>query len=621
MRGRGLVVSAVALATSMALAASAEGHATLVSSEPATGTTLARPPSTLRLEFSEGTSEQHVELLDGHGRPVQGVQVAAADAESVVVQIPKQLPRDSYELVWDVLSTDDGHVSDGAVSFGVRTSPADTGGESTEAGDGGSPLEAGLRWLDFLFMAGLLGGVAISVVLAATVTHRDTPDAGIEAARRRVLTAAAACAGLGVAIGMALLFREANTVVAALPAGSSSWDAVGKLLSKPWGGLWVAREGLLLALVGVVLLLRRAPAGSARSRLLAWEAGAAAVMLAHAKAAAGHAASVPDDLVAVGADALHQLGAGIWIGGVFAFALAMWAVRASGARAVSAVVRGCRRPFATVAGVSLAIVGITGLYAAGAQVQSVDGLLTTFYGRTLIAKTALVVVALALGLTNALLLRRLARSGGAAGPRRLLLAEVTVGALVLAGAAVMTSSSPPRGPEFAAPRAAPSPTLAGTARDVLVSASISPNRPGTNIFTVLATSSRRPPPAPIDRVALRLGVAGDRGSHARTIQLARFAPDRFSGGADLEDVGRWHMTAIVHRAGQRLVADSGWSLAPPDPARPVVVSSSRLAPVVDRVALLGLLALVALGLAVTTNHLFRQSRAKREAGAGAGRGG
>jgi copper transport protein len=622
MPSRGLVVSTAAVAASLTLAASAAGHATLVTSNPPTGTTLANPPAALRLELSEETSEQHVELLNGRGRPVHGVQVSAADdGRSVVAQIPKQLPRDRYELIWNVLSADDGHVTNGAVSFGVRTSPADGGAESTEAGDGGSPLEAGLRWLDFLFMAGLLGGIAVSVVLGATVTPRDAPDVGLGAARRRVLLAAAACAALAVAMGAVLLFRQATDVAAALPAGSSPWDAVGNLLSSPWGGLWLAREALLLVLLGVVLLLRRASPGSGRARRLAWQAGAAAVMLAHAKAAAGHAASVPGDVVAVGADALHQLAAGIWIGGVFAFALALWALRASGANAVSAVVRGCRRPFAVVAGISVATVGITGLYAAGAQVQSVDGLLTTFYGRTLIAKTALVLAVLGLGLANALLLRRLARRGGAVRLRRLLLAEAAVGALVLAGAAVMTSSSPPRGPEFAAPHAAPTPTLAHPVRDVLVSADVRPNRPGTNIFTVLATSSRRPAPAPIDRVTLRLAAAGERPSRARTIQLTRFAPDRFAGGADLQGMGRWQMTAIVHRAGQRLVSDFGWRVARPDPARPIVVSASRLAPVLDRVALLGLVALAALGLAVVTLRARGRSRAKRQANVAAARGG
>jgi copper transport protein len=620
MPSRGLVVSAVAIIAWMALAASADAHATLVSSEPVTGAKLAQPPSELRLDFSEATSEQHVELLNGHGRVVRGVQVAGVDAQSVVVKVPRQLPRDSYELVWSVLSADDGHVSDGAASFGVRTSPADPATESTEAGDGGSLIEAGLRWLDFLLMAGLLGGIAMSVVVGATVTPRDTPGVGLEAAKRRILTAAAACAGLGAALGIALLLREASDVAAALPAGSTWWDAADNLLSKPWGGLWVAREVLLLVLLGVVLLLRRASPGSDRARRLAWQGGAVALMLAHAKAAAGHAASVSDDVVAVGADALHQLAAGIWIGGVFAFVVALWAVRATGANGVSAFVRDCRRPFAILAGVSLAIVGITGLYAAGAQVQTVDGLLTTFYGRTLIAKTGLVVLVLALGVTNALLLRKFARRGGDFGPRRLLLAEVALGALVLAAAAVMTSSSPPRGPEFAAPRAAPSPTLADPARDVLVSAKVSPNRPGTNIFTVLATSSRRPEPAPIDGITLRLAAAGERRSGVRMIQLTRFAPDRFSGGADLGYVGRWHMSAIVHRAGERLVSDFGWSLAPPDPARPVVVSSSRLAPIVGRMALLGLLALGALGLAFATSHAFRRLKARRQIAAGAGHG-
>src|SRR5205807_1682399 len=72
----------------------------------------------------------------------------------------------------------------------------------------------------------------------------------------------------------------------------------------------------------------------------------------------------------------------------------------------------------------------------------------------------------------------------------------------VAGAAVVLPARP-----NGAPAAAP-PVRSGTVADLIVSVSVTPNRPGVNGFTVRAASNRRPAPAPIDDVALQLGAGG-----------------------------------------------------------------------------------------------------------------
>jgi copper transport protein len=242
----------------------------------------------------------------------------------------------------------------------------------------------------------------------------------------------------------------------------------------------------------------------------------------------------------------------------------------------------------------VAALAVTGLYSAGAQVASVDALLTTFYGETLLAKTALVLVTGLVGLANGMLLRRLSRARPAAGGsrlRRLVLFEIVLGLEIVMAAAILTSSSPPRGPEFAAPRAAAVPSLERQHGDLLVAASVRPNRPGTNAVTVVAASSLRPPP-PVDSVRVKIAAPGEAD---RRIVLAGIGSGRFTGTVSLPRDGSWNMAVAVDRAGRLTSSQFGWTVAPPDRARPVKVSAHPLAPLLNRLALIGLLVLVLLG--------------------------
>jgi copper transport protein len=218
----------------------------------------------------------------------------------------------------------------------------------------------------------------------------------------------------------------------------------------------------------------------------------------------------------------------------------------------------------------------------------------------------LVLATAALGAANVLLLR-----GSAARPPRpvrLLLVEGAAGLGAFIAAAQLTASSPPRGAEFAAPRPVAAPTLVRQVTDVLVTATPRPNRPGINVVTVLAASSRRPPPAPID--AVTVGIRG-----GRAVALHEIAPGRWAGGVELPAAGRTGMTVRLRRGPQRLRAALPWTVEPADPARPVVVSARRLAPVTERAALLVASTTVVAALALAVAAAWRRPRPRRRSGA------
>jgi copper transport protein len=161
--------------------------------------------------------------------------------------------------------------------------------------------------------------------------------------------------------------------------------------------------------------------------------------------------------------------------------------------------------------------------------------------------------------------------------------EAVAGAGVLLAAAVLTASAPARGPEFAAPRPVDAPTLAAGAADVVLSVTVSPNRPGANVVSVVAASSQRPAPAPI------LGIRAGRWT------LHSVGGNRWLGTVDLRAPGDTALPIRVRRAGSELSTRVAWCVEPADRSLPVRYSSRRLAPLTDRalVALLAVLAVAA----------------------------
>src|SRR3954452_8177292 len=123
MARRGPFVGVLAFAFA-ALAPEAGAHAVLGRSAPADGARLAPAPQQLRLEFSEAISPRFrvVRVIDGRGRAVAGARVRASGARELLVDVPR-LARGAYQVTWEVLADDDGHVTGGALAFGVAARP------------------------------------------------------------------------------------------------------------------------------------------------------------------------------------------------------------------------------------------------------------------------------------------------------------------------------------------------------------------------------------------------------------------------------------------------------------------------------------------------------------------
>ena len=110
-------ISALGLSVS---AASAWGHAELVTATPRVGSTVPAPPGEVRLSFSEGV-ESHfsgIEVTSSDGRSVAAGRAQAQGSE-MRIALARGLPAGTYRVTWHVVSVDT-HRTQGSFTFEVR---------------------------------------------------------------------------------------------------------------------------------------------------------------------------------------------------------------------------------------------------------------------------------------------------------------------------------------------------------------------------------------------------------------------------------------------------------------------------------------------------------------------
>ncbi|CAN5666880.1 hypothetical protein BH18CHL1_BH18CHL1_00830 [soil metagenome] len=100
----------------------AMGHAQLVESEPAAGTTVAGPPETVSATFDEAldAGRSRLQLLDASGVVVAEGGVDAEDGTSMTLAlVPLALDEGTYEVRWLARTPDDGAIERGRYTFAV----------------------------------------------------------------------------------------------------------------------------------------------------------------------------------------------------------------------------------------------------------------------------------------------------------------------------------------------------------------------------------------------------------------------------------------------------------------------------------------------------------------------
>jgi copper transport protein len=419
-RGPRLLVAAALVVGAVAgLAAPASAHATLESTNPPSGTAVAKSPGQVVLHFDEQVSvtPSSVEVFNSSAKRVDSgtTRHVAGDSHSVETAVPASLPNGGYVVTWRVVSADS-HPVHGAFTFfiGTATGSGAVASEASQllsrsAGSRTVGVAYGtVRFLAYVAVAGLLG----ALLFAAWVW----PAGRDRRAGRAVLWASLAV--------LAVLTLAAFSLQGVY-GGGLGLSAVlkGTVLRSVWatrfGKAYVARLGFLAGLGVLAGWLfvrgergRRAPAW--------WLATTAAVSVAMLSswALGDHASTGNLVWLAVPFDVVHLGAASIWIGGLI-MVLVMLVPASIGDRAgPGSPLREAGARFSNIALASVVALVATGLFAAWRQVGLSWGALTTTpYGKLVLYKAGGLAVLVALAsISRTAVHGRLALPGAPAPP-------------------------------------------------------------------------------------------------------------------------------------------------------------------------------------------------------------
>ena len=530
----------------LAVAFPARAHGGLVRSIPEAGAVLAVSPPEILLDFSEALdpAATKVELLDVNGQvQVPGPGVIDPDEPKTLRLAIPPLPDGVYSAVWRARSAVDGHVTSGSVGFsiGAASPPASLlppPGTPDPATAVPAIPETLIRWLAYLSAVLAVGSLTFGFLIWRPVFRQADPGEAVEAAlRRRIRT----LAGLGLAglAGASLLFVMFQAAQAReLPI----WGA----LRIPPADLFSGRVGLIMGLRLLLILalgafVLRLPSPARSPAWMSWLILLLCGALILTFSLQGHGAA-QGSLPGVIMIWLHLAATIVWLGGLPILFLAL---RQPDVPASQLVPR-----FSTAALVSVAALAGTGLYNGITYAGSVEALLATTYGRSLIVKTALFALLLTLGAVNLLYLSpRLQQTNSRArtGLGRTVPLEMAIGAALLLAVGLLSAVFP----AFEALQASRAEGIIETARvdDVDILLRVAPGQAGDNEFGV-EFSDPRPGAADVEpQVLLRLASAemdmGIEQVETQTTDGRRYT----ARGSYFPMAGPWEVEVILRRPG------------------------------------------------------------------------
>ncbi|HUE26500.1 MAG TPA: copper resistance protein CopC [Solirubrobacteraceae bacterium] len=430
---RRTLIAGVALVL-LGFPAAAGAHAYLESSVPGPESVLGAPPHELRLVYDEDVVPRYakVAVLTPGGQDLAGPPSVVGH----VVIVPLRAGRaGSYTVRWQMVASDDGHVTEGVWTFGVRAkalAPAPARGVSVPVAP---QLLAWLEFVGVILAGGTLTFRALVLAPAARASREaDAPDARLAIWAGVIGATVALHAGLfGFLVGAYPIVGGGGLVnfthALILPIRT------GTHLGQAWTLMTFAWLAVLALLVGAWVTPRR------REPLL-MIAGLLSLGIAFGISWASHPAS--RGTLALVADFAHLVAAALWLGALVALVILAGVVRPLPRAAREAVVRASLLRFSRLAVPTVVVLALGGLYVALRELPAVSSLVTSGYGITLLAKSAVAVGALMIGAYHhRSVVPRIVAGAPVATIRRTLTIEVGLLFAAVALAAVLSQTAPP----------------------------------------------------------------------------------------------------------------------------------------------------------------------------------
>jgi copper transport protein len=514
------VALAILLALSVLAAgsASASAHALLASSDPPANAILASGPTSVTLTFTEPPDAKlsSVQVLDASGASrAAGPAVPGAPGSNVLVVSLAVLGDGVYTVAWRTLSAADGHATAGSFAFSVGTgAPPPTSSAAAGGTSEVSPDSILARTMLYLGLVVLLGVLLVGELLV----RRHSPRL------LRLRAIAWLVAGLGAVAVLLAAVSDAGVGLADVPGTSLGSDVLLRLAP--------------ILLAGVLLVVARRPGRAARPAALAAAVLAALALLADASAS--HAGTVALPVVNIGLQWLHATAISVWLGGLAGVLLELGD---SDATDRAALITG----FSRWATIGILLVAVTGVVRAAFELHDAGELLSTDYGRLIVAKAVLFAVLALLGAVNHF--RHVPAGERRVGTlRRLGSIELVVGTTIVVLAATLVTTPPPADAVAAASAGPAGTTVEGHdyATSVRLRLEITPGTAGPTTFRATAVDYDTGASAGATGVTLRFRLPARPDVGGSSLQLRASDDGSFTGaGSNLSLAGTWTVTALV----------------------------------------------------------------------------
>lgn len=574
-----------------------QAHPKIVAIEPTPDARLDVPPERVRISFSEPVEPlSSIQLFDARGQQVdEGGGAPRADDPTILELTLPPLEPGIYTVVWTIIGSDS-HILKDNFAFTVLDAAAALPGSTvasvvpTQSGVAPSsvvasvsedpqpairPVAVALRGAMLIGATGVVGGLSFLLgVLLPTLAAAELVLAPAVRLRWRLLTAAL----LGLLLITTLAMFIVHTLEATNRLDINSLQQVST--STRFGQALLARFGLALGLLVAVLAFGASERHRHRSALMM---GALSAGLLLTFAASGHASVELAPVLPVLSDWLHLAATSLWVGGLLCFALlAPIVVRSAPDTQRAPLLSQLFARFSALALGSVAVLTVTGTYAALRELTSIADLWQTAYGQALLLKLLLFTGLLVFGAYHLLVARPRLASWASQAAKTILAARVPrwIGAtlrvetglalLALLAAAALTSLPPPEATgqgslqslaptptAMIVPTVTPAPTRTSvpsqpfdqtqSVADLQIRLAVTPASIGENRFQIAVTDQTG---APVATQLVRLTfemVEMDMGTN----ELVAEAQEQtlfVTTGSPLSMVGDWQVRVLVRRA-------------------------------------------------------------------------
>lgn len=389
-------------------------HTELRASHPEADGVIESSPAAVTLTYTTAVrlrlSSAAVWRAGGDGAAVAAGKLAHLSDDRpdvLVLPLSERLGTGAYTVTWTTAGPD-GHRIHGEFDFHVDLRFAETPVPQGDAGAGsdmqaaGAGSESGFafgrafqRFALYVGIMGLLGTVTLRFLVLGRFARTGASRKAVRAAEHRVLLVGGLGSGMLLALLPVRLLRRAAAFFPDDPLGNLFAVVAGT----PWAaGWWLQLAGALLATGGLLV------AAKGGARPAGWRIAAlGALLLPAVPVLSGHGRSDSPRALSAVATYLHVVAAGGWVGGLLCLlCAALPALRGNGGRKAPhppgpAAMVGA---FSRVAQVAVALLLVTGGIKVWIHIGSPSDLWTTEWGRSLLAKDAIVAGVLALGFYN-----------------------------------------------------------------------------------------------------------------------------------------------------------------------------------------------------------------------------